>query len=132
MEFATKDWILVGESLNQTAAQAACKSKGGQLVSINNAAEHKLLYEAFAGTYGGTWIGLMLKAGVGQSTNKTDWVWLRTGQTSEYDGWEAGEPNNNGGGEGQCAMAAFLAPTWTGGWNDLYCATPYEYTCEGE
>ena len=75
-----------------TDAQAEAVSLGGNLVTINDAAENAFVYSTF-GTFGGTsrnlWIGLNDVAVEGVYT----WV---SGQPLSYTNWFPGEPNNFG------------------------------------
>ncbi|WP_228052017.1 beta strand repeat-containing protein, partial [Sphaerospermopsis aphanizomenoides] len=71
-----------------TDAQAQAQAMGGNLVTINNAAENQYLVNTFGGSEQ-FWIGYNDVAQEGQ------FVWV-SGETSQYTNWISGEPNNAG------------------------------------
>jgi hypothetical protein len=76
-----------------TQAQAFAQTLGGNLVTINDAAENEWVRATFAATTptipGRIWIGLNDAAAEGQ------FVWA-AGEPVGFTNWDAGEPNNNG------------------------------------
>lgn len=124
---APKTWTLYRQPLNHTAAQAFCAATGDSLVSIQTQAQHESLYQAFAGAASRVIIGLVAKPGVGPTTNKTEWNWISTGQTPEYDGWGVAEPNNLGGVEGLCGVASLVEG---GYFQDYPCSQEAPFACE--
>jgi hypothetical protein len=97
-----------------TASQAAAVSLGGNLVTINDAAEQTWVFGTFAGFGGATnrflWIGLNDVAAEGT------FVWV-SGEPLGFTNWAVGEPNNNNGNEDYVAMFPILFST--GEWNDF-------------
>ncbi|MEO1621780.1 MAG: C-type lectin domain-containing protein, partial [Cyanobacteria bacterium J06632_3] len=80
---------------NWEATQAEAASLGGNLVTINDAAEEQWLKSTFGNER--LWIGLTDKVSEGQF----EWI---SGETSTYRNWLAGEPNNSGGNEDYVEM----------------------------
>ncbi len=72
-----------------TQAQAYAQSLGGNLATVDNAAENNFLRSNFAGPLGRIWLGLNDVATEGS------YVWA-SGGTSAYRNWSGGEPNNSG------------------------------------
>ncbi|MEO1620162.1 MAG: DUF4347 domain-containing protein, partial [Cyanobacteria bacterium J06632_3] len=70
------------------AAQDEARALGGNLVTINDAAEEAWLQQTFGSE--GLWIGLNDTAAEGQF----EWV---SGEAVTYTNWAPGEPNNGGG-----------------------------------
>ncbi|WP_182866750.1 C-type lectin domain-containing protein [Stieleria mannarensis] len=131
--------ILVGPTLNPANghtylvldlatwddAQAEAVSLGGNLVTIDDAAENQWIIDTFAGIPGipfvqlrpidvlTFWIGLNDIAQEGQF----EWV---SGEPITYTNWAPGEPNNLViGNEDWGMIYAAPGPTWsTGQWND--------------
>jgi Lectin C-type domain/PEP-CTERM motif len=97
-----------------TASQAAAVSLGGNLVTINDAAEQTWVFGTFAGFGGGTnrflWIGLNDVAAEGT------FVWV-SGEPLGFTNWVPGEPNNNMGNEDYVAMYPIAFSN--GQWNDF-------------
>ncbi|MFT3736925.1 MAG: VPLPA-CTERM sorting domain-containing protein [Rhodocyclaceae bacterium] len=92
-----------------TEAQAAAVGIGGNLVSINDAAEENWLRTTISST-DRFWIGLT------DSGSEGVWKWIG-GDAVTYTNWAGGEPNGGGGGyEEDYAVINWLS---TGQWNDL-------------
>lgn len=77
------------DSLTWEEAQTAAQAVGGNLVTINTAAEETWLKQTFGGTEG-FWIGITDRRVEGQF----EWV---NGEAVTYTNWAPGEPNNSGG-----------------------------------
>ena len=113
------------------AARDDCRSRGGDLASIHNAAENA---EAFAlhverslPSEQSTWLGLTDAADEGH------WVWS-DGTPLDYEAWNDGEPNNHGGDE-DCAGFWAGRGASNSMWDDMYgtesCSHPLPYICKG-
>lgn len=89
-----------------TDAQAQAQAMGGNLVTINDAAENQFLADTF-GSSELFWIGYTDAANEGQF----QWV---NGETSTYTNWSPGEPNNAGNED-------YAVTNWSPNsrWNDL-------------
>ena len=87
-----------------TQAQAQAVSLGGNLVTVNDAAENQFLVN----TFGTAWIGFTDQVVEGQ------FKWAN-GEAVTYTNWFPGEPNG-GGGEN---YAQLIGGTFGGIWNDL-------------
>jgi len=79
-------YMLTNGSKNWEAAQAEARQKGGNLVTINSAAEEQWIKQNF-GESRSLWIGLNDRAQEGQF----EWV---SGEAVTYTNWAPGEPNN--------------------------------------
>lgn len=94
-----------------TGSQAEAVSLGGNLVTINDAAEQAWVYNSFA-KFGGVsralWIGLTDALIEGSFT----WV---SGEPVTYTNWSPGEPNNSGNED----FVHMWYPPNLGQWNDL-------------
>jgi len=88
-------------------AQAQAVSFGGNLVTVNDAAENQFLVNSFGGTEQ-LWIGLTDEVVEGQFK----WV---NGEAVTYTNWLGGQPDNSGGAEN---YAQIFGGT-NGQWNDL-------------
>ena len=82
-------YLLTSSQLTWAEAQAQAASLGGNLVTINDAAEEAWLKANFGATEG-FWIGINDIA----SEGNFEWV---SGQAVTYTNWSPGEPNNAGG-----------------------------------
>ncbi|MEM7594737.1 MAG: DUF4347 domain-containing protein, partial [Cyanobacteria bacterium P01_A01_bin.83] len=77
---------LTSGSLSWSQAQAEAESLGGNLVTINNAAEETWLKQTFSSTER-LWIGLT------DRNQEGNFQWV-SGENSSYRNWAAGEPND--------------------------------------
>jgi hypothetical protein len=73
-----------------TAAQEAAIGLGGNLVTINNAAEQNWVYTNFS-SFGG--VSRALWIGLSDRLQEGNFVWS-SGETSAYSNWSSGEPNS--------------------------------------
>jgi len=105
-----------------TASQAQAVSLGGNLVTINDAAENAFVVSTFL-NYGGVSRDLWL--GLSDAGHEGTFTWA-DGQALSYSNWEPGQPDNGGGAflnENYVHMyggtTSEHVPTWTPGrWND--------------
>jgi glucose/arabinose dehydrogenase len=81
-----KEYRLTTTAKSWTGAQAEAQSVGGNLVTINDAAEETWLKQTFGDT-NTLWIGLTDRATEGNF----QWV---NGETTTYRNWKPGEPND--------------------------------------
>jgi glucose/arabinose dehydrogenase len=91
-----KQYRLTSAAKTWEQAQAEAQTVGGNLVTINNAAEETWLKQAFGGTES-FWIGITDRRIEGQF----EWG---NGETSAYRNWAPGEPNNANGVQDYGAM----------------------------
>ncbi len=97
---------ILSEADSWTNAQAQAQALGGNLVTINDAAENQFFLDSFGGSES-FWIGFTDAASEGTFT----WV---NGDPVTYTNWAAGEPNNLGDEDyGQFNFSG------VGDWNDL-------------
>ena len=80
----------------------------------------------------GVYIGL---ASPIQSTDRSNWVWLITGKTPNWNGWALMQPDNGGGGQGLCGILSikpvnFWDRQFTGMWYDGSCEDALPFVCE--
>ena len=102
------------------AAEAACVADGYHLVTIEDQAEQDFVFQSANGFSNNKfWIGLNDLATEGT------FVWSG-GAPVGYTNWQAGEPNNAGGGE-DCAQINRFYPVDT--WNDEPCNQALAYIC---
>ena len=119
--------MLFKQALPYDNARASCQARSGELLTITSAEENELLYQAYAGVSYYVWFGLSARQEAVPSTTREDWVWLSLGQTPAYQNWAQGEPNNDGGREGRCAILWLAAG---GAWNDAACSESLPYACQ--
>jgi hypothetical protein len=100
------------EPSSWTVAQAAARMLGGDLVTVNDAAEDAWLNATFwslAAEIDGLWLGY------NDAETEGVWEWI-SGQAPGYENWSTGAPNNGN----QFEHYAHLRFDWTDGtWNDL-------------
>ena len=95
-----------------TFCQSQAETLGGDLVTINDAAENDWVYTQFGGTNRPLWIGFTDQASEG------NFAWI-SGEPVTYTHWSAGEPNDNGGEDYAYIVEANPAlPLTPGHWND--------------
>ena len=93
-------------------SQSQAVALGGNLVTINNAAENDWVYATFGGTSRPLWIGLTDQASEG------NFVWI-SGEPVSYSNWSPGEPNDNQGEDYAYIVEANPTLQLTPGkWND--------------
>lgn len=99
---------------NWNTAQAQAASVGGNLVSVNSAAENAALLSAAQaqGFSGGIWIGFTDAASEG------NWVWSN-GSSNSYTNWNGSEPSNSGGFPCYTDEDGAIMQLSNGQWNDL-------------
>ncbi|MBR8828699.1 MAG: hypothetical protein DSM107014_12500 [Gomphosphaeria aponina SAG 52.96 = DSM 107014] len=94
-----------------TDAQAMALAMGGNLVTINDAAENELLVKAFGGQLA-FWIGL------NDAEKEGVWKWV-SGEQVTYTNWYPGEPNNALNIEDYAHINLPPVSNSSGKWNDL-------------
>jgi hypothetical protein len=102
-------------------AAAACSIIGSYLVDVGSAAENRTV-RGLIGTGSPAWIGLTDRFGEGT------FVWFHGPgevRAPTYTSWASGRPDNNPGGDADCAMS-----DGTGAWSDEVCTTARRYVCE--
>lgn len=97
---------LLTQNTDWFSAQAQAELLGGNLVTVNDAAEQTWLRDTF-GTTEGLWIGFTDHAKEGQ------WRWS-SGETTTYVNWSPGQPDNYGGDQHH----AYLNASASGRWDD--------------
>lgn len=115
-EFDGHTYWLCTDSHNWDEARAECQSAGGDLASINSAAEQDFLA---AQTDANQWlIGLHKKNASGGSAGG-DWEWVDGTDLSTYEHWGNSEPDND-----DCGMLE------NGFWRDSSCNDSENWICE--
>ncbi|HXJ75077.1 MAG TPA: C-type lectin domain-containing protein, partial [Candidatus Dormibacteraeota bacterium] len=99
------------------ASEAEARALGGNLVTINDAAENEWVLNTFfpltGVPYASLWIGL------NDAANEGQFVWAN-GEPVAFTYWYPGEPNNAGvGGEDYATIRHPSEAPPTGSWNDL-------------
>lgn len=105
-----------------TEAEEHCRLIGGHLADIRSITEASLIRAAFGQPFnlpGTLWIGLV------EPFKRNEWGWM-SGDRALYQNWNAGEPNDSGGGE-DCGERL----SSNGTWNDIDCAAQRGFICEG-
>ncbi|KAK5976694.1 C-type lectin domain-containing protein [Trichostrongylus colubriformis] len=120
-----KAYKVIGGKKTWAEADKACKSKGAQLASIMNKEENDFIWDIAksvserTGPEGRIWIGGKKKCGSWKWTDGTKW---------DYENWDSGEPNNEGGHEDCLQILAH--PQRKGKWNDAPCDGKLAFVCE--
>jgi len=118
---ANNHYYYLLSSDNWTGSQSQALSLGGNLVTINDAAENAWVASTFL-NYGG--ITRDLWTGLNDAATEGTFVWAN-GEAFSYSNWEPGQPDNGfGGGENYVHMYGggtyHEASGWqAGGWNDF-------------
>jgi cysteine-rich repeat protein len=99
---------------NRADAAAHCDSAEMTLVTIDDAADNRILFDASNRT--SPWIGL--------SDQIEEDVWAWDARSSNFTNWNRGEPNDWGRGEDCVQM------TTSGRWNDASCSSLLVFFCE--
>ncbi|MEO0868154.1 MAG: lectin-like protein, partial [Cyanobacteria bacterium J06642_11] len=107
LTFGDSTYILSNPS-NWGEAQEQARSFGGNLVTINSAAEQAFLAGAYAGQ--NLWIGYSDAGQEYDSTSQDGFEWLNG--TSAYTNWATGQPNN-------FREEDFVILGSNGNWNDI-------------
>jgi hypothetical protein len=94
---ANGDYFYLLDQDTWTDSEAQAMAMGGQLVTINSAAENAFVYDTFSA--GGTrnlWIGLYDPTQDSEGgSHASNFVWV-DGEPVTYTDWANGEPNNDG------------------------------------
>ena len=102
---------LLSQAATWTEAQAEAQSYGGNLVTINDAAEEAWLKSTF-GNSERFWLGMNDV----ETEGEMQWI---SGEAVTYTNWASGEPNNWGDGED------YGVTNYGSQWNDDDYSTPY-------
>lgn len=124
------DWILLRTSCyfyssssssvkkNWPDSRADCKSRGGDLLMINNLEEQKAINNNYPKILGtsvqwkmGSWIGL-----TNNSTNRL-WVWVNGAKENNTMYWQTGQPNNEASPAGHCVAFGRNIQSWKSWYN---------------
>ncbi|MFM6913198.1 MAG: lectin-like protein, partial [Dolichospermum sp.] len=100
-------FYLLSNAGTWTQAQAQAVTLGGNLVTVNDAAENQFLVNTFGGTEG-LWIGLT------DEVTEGTFKWAN-GEAVTYTNWAPGEPNDGRGRDQDYAWINFQNP---GKWDD--------------
>ncbi|MEL7408396.1 MAG: DUF4347 domain-containing protein, partial [Cyanobacteria bacterium J06558_2] len=111
--YNNRKYLLTSTVASWEAAQAEAESLGGNLVTINDAAEQGWLRETFGNTER-FWIGLT------DRTQEGNFQWVN-GETSSYRDWAPNEPNDFKFGGNFTAGEDYTLINWNGSgqWNDM-------------
>ncbi|MCZ8190879.1 MAG: Ig-like domain-containing protein [Microcystis sp. LE19-338.1B] len=104
-------YLTTATTWTDAQAQAQAQAMGGNLVTINDAAENQFLVNTF-GSFGYLWTGF------NDIVQEGNWKWIN-GETVTYTNWNPGEPNN-GLGTGEQDYGAIYS---SGRWDDGYSST---------
>ena len=112
IEYNGKFYVPTPRRGNWEEARTMALEMGGDLVAINDAAEQAFIDEAFEQNG-------MLWSGYNDVAMEGTWVWSN-GDSSEYENWDAGEPNDANNGEDYGIL------NWRGTkkWNDATLTIP--------
>ena len=103
-------YTLTQSSETWSAAETEAQALGGDLATVNDAAEQQWLTKTF-GQLGWLWIGYYQTDKLAEPAGH--WAWA-SGETSAYTNWAPGDPNNGGNNEDN----AFMNLDSTGRWAD--------------
>ena len=108
-----KEYQLTSNAQTWEQAQAEAVSLGGNLVTVNNAAEETWLQQTF-GSNERFWIGLT------DRDREGNFQWVN-GENTTYRNWAAGEPNDYKFGGAFAAGEDYVQMNWGGSrqWNDM-------------
>uniref|UniRef100_A0A8B9RJL7 Layilin n=1 Tax=Astyanax mexicanus TaxID=7994 RepID=A0A8B9RJL7_ASTMX len=123
--------------LNFEEANRACRSDGGELLSIESSAEQRLIegfIQELKASDGDFWIGLRRKSNYEMSGDCTSQYFWMDGSTSNFRNWHWDEPSC---GNEVCVVMYHQpsAPPGLGGlymfqWNDDNCETKNNFICK--
>lgn len=116
VEFGGHHYYMYDEPVaDYEAALSWCKDLGGHMAAVNSAEENRFLHDYLVSMgYDHAYLGCT------DAEEDGVWVWS-TGEEFLYQNWNAGEPNNDLGGESHVAMYRVLSD---GSWNDIVFAPP--------
>lgn len=116
-------WLLYPwDSVSQPEAQAICRQKGGDLVSISDKSEADELLTMLS-TFPDVWLWLGLVAPDGNSALTSSWYWLRLGRTANgptYENWY--QDPDTGVGEPEAGFRCSQLNNLDGFWRSFSCA----------
>ncbi|MFN3196914.1 MAG: lectin-like protein [Bradymonadia bacterium] len=108
-------YLVCNDTQTWEDARTLCQNYGGDLVVLDTAAESDSLGSLVSGT--NFWIGLT------DINDEGNFVWVDGSDTSSFDAWRSGEPNDANNRE-DCAELRS-----DGEWNDLPCDNTRAYIC---
>jgi hypothetical protein len=123
-------YIRVQPSLSFTNAQAGCVQLGAHLATITSSSEQAVVASLNDNTIADVWIG------ASDSAQEGDWRWIDgidfppspSPNASNFQKWNAGEPNNNAPAPGEDCSIMELR---NGGvWDDRSCSNTLSSVCE--
>ena len=113
-------YLYVNQAKSWYSARDYCASRGGYLVTIQDAEENEFIYQLSNGGY--TWLGATDEAEEGT------WVWVN-GQPWEYRNWAASQPDDVG---SEDYLAFFTEQGKSRIWNDIHEGANQFFVCEWE
>ena len=102
-------YLYVKIEKNWHEARDYCASRGGHLVTIQDAGENKYIYQLTSGI---TWLGAT------DEVKEGTWVWV-TGEPWKYRNWDKNEPNNANGKTEHFLEYSITGPIGGSTWNDI-------------
>ena len=117
LTYGHSSYLLTSPGLTWEQAQAEAESYGGNLVTINDAAEQQWLQTNFAGVK--PWIGLT------DNITEGDWQWV-SGEALTYTNWAPNELNESASNDADYAMMNYQRSgmDYTPAWNDILLENP--------
>jgi hypothetical protein len=107
-----------------TAARQVCQSRGLDLAMVKSAALQAELHPQLQALYVDRWYSI----GGYQQVKDGPWVWVDgTPLTSTYTNWQAGRPDDAGG--GQDCLIVWVIGRLQGLWDDTYCSDVSPFLC---
>ncbi|KAK6291658.1 hypothetical protein J4Q44_G00374430 [Coregonus suidteri] len=125
-DYGSRCFMFVKTARTWPEAERHCMSLGANLASVNSSEENQFLQDVVSsktGSFTATWLGGFdtIPGLVGKDRL---WFWS-DGANFDYQNWNQGEPNNNGGRE-PCIVMNFGGEH---GWNDLECGNVLPSVC---
>lgn len=115
-------YYLYKENKTWDEANLACEKAYGHLATLTNQQEHDWFNLQF-NSVSQLWLG-------GYLNDRSEWSWV-TGESWNFNGWGAGQPDNSDGNEDVLMMYMHLPPD-SGDWGDYANTWSLPYVCEWE